>query len=50
MVEIDQTGEKTEYQSKIEDIRKIRSELDAYAQALHKEDHLEKCSGIDGYL
>ena len=35
-LEIDQTGEKTEYQSKIEDIRKIRSELDAYAQALHK--------------
>jgi len=28
--------ERTEYQSKIEDIRKIRSELDAYAQSLHK--------------
>ena len=35
-LEIDQTGKRTEYQSKIEDIRKIRSELDAYAQALHK--------------
>ena len=35
-LELDQIGERTEYQSKIEDIRKIRSELDAYAQALHK--------------
>ena len=35
-MELDQIGERTEYQSKIEDIRKIRSELDAYAQALHK--------------
>lgn len=35
-LELDQIGERTEYQSKIEDIKKIRSELDAYAQALHK--------------
>ena len=43
--------ERTEYQSKIEDIRKIRSELDAYAQALHKKKIIWKeCSGIDGYL
>lgn len=35
-LELDQIGERTEYQSKIEDIRKIRSELDAYAQSLHK--------------
>lgn len=35
-MELDQIGERTEYQSKIEDIKKIRSELDAYAQALHK--------------
>lgn len=35
-MELDQIGERTEYQSKIEDIRKIRSELDAYAQSLHK--------------
>ena len=43
-LELDQIGERTEYQSKIEDIRKIRSELDAYAQALHKK------RSIDGYL
>lgn len=35
-MELDQIGERTEYQSKIEDIKKIRSELDAYAQALHE--------------
>ena len=35
-LELDQIGERTEYQSKIEDIKKIRSELDAYAQALHE--------------
>lgn len=35
-LELDQIGERTEYQSKIKDIKKIRYELDAYAQALHK--------------